>query len=81
MIIKYFDQAILKSLKAKSSKEYSADFKVYVDGHYWNCYTVNISERDILCFCDEGTATFLVDTYGDRNTVELYDWEYDHEQA
>ena len=40
----------------------------------WRAYEASIAHRDILLLCDKGTATFLVDTYGDRNTIELFDW-------
>jgi len=74
------DQAIKKALDHKSHGESSADFKIEVDGELWSCYTAAIVHRDILLYCNEGTATFLVDSYGEKNVVELFDWEKDVSQ-
>lgn len=57
----------------------SASFKFDVEGETWIVYEVSISHRDILCFCDRGTATFLVDSYGERNVAELFDWNEETE--
>jgi hypothetical protein len=80
-MIKSLDQAVKKSLKAKNSKEYNSEFTIQVEGMAWNCYAVSISYRDVLCYCDKGTATFLVDTYGNKHTVELFDWNEDSQES
>jgi hypothetical protein len=54
--------------------ERMAQFDIDVEGKTWNCYAVSISHRDILCYCDQGIATFLVDSYGERHVPELFDW-------
>ena len=56
---------------------FTAEFDIEVDGKTWNVNTVSISHRDILAYCKQGTATFLVDSCGDRNIAELFDWETD----
>ena len=71
------NQAIEASFKNKLGYEADAEFSIEVEGEAWRVYTVSIDVRDILCFCDKGTATFLVDSYGDRNVAELFDWERD----
>lgn len=68
------NQAIELSVSSKRIGEQDAGFKIEVDGQTWDCYTVSISHRDVLCYCEQGTATFLVDSYGDRNVAELFDW-------
>ena len=54
-----------------------ADFKIVIEDKDWTVYAVYISYRDILCSCEEGTVTYLVDTYGDRHVPVLHDWERD----
>ncbi len=56
------------------SNEIDVNFSVQVEGDTWQAYTACISHRDILLFTDKGTCTFLVDSYGTKNTVELFDW-------
>lgn len=70
-------QAVDLSLDGNTFGEIDAQFEVEVEGKAWSCYTVSISHRDILCYCEEGTATFLVDSYGGQNRAELFDWEQD----
>jgi diaminopimelate decarboxylase len=78
-MIKTLSQAIDLSLKAKSSREIDTNLKIEIEGQLWTAYTVAISYRDILFYCDKGTATFLVDSYGDKNVAELFDWEFQNE--
>ena len=69
-------EAKLASLKDSPLGEMDASFEVHVNGEYWHCYTVHISHREVLCYCNEGHASFVVDSYGDnRHTIELIDWE------
>lgn len=68
-------QAVDLSVDGKTSGERKAKFNIEVEKETWKCYEVSISHRDILCYCDKGVATFVVDTYGDLNTHELFDWE------
>ena len=76
-MIKTLKRAADLSLKATKSREFEADLSIYVEGERWSCYAVNISNRDLLSYCDKGSATFLVDTFGDRVSIELFDWEKD----
>jgi hypothetical protein len=64
-----------KSLKAKTNKELNASFSVDVNGETWNCYTVAVSFREFSLYCEQGCASFVVDSYGAKNTCELVDWE------
>lgn len=75
--INSLSQAVELSLDGKTEGEIDARFKIEVEGDAWSVYTVHISHRDILCYCNEGIATFLVDSYAGRNWVELFDWEQD----
>lgn len=74
--IKSLAQAVELSLKASETQSIDADFSIEVEGNQWTVYEVSISHQDILCFCEQGTATFLVDTYGnDKSFATLHDWE------
>lgn len=76
-MIKNLSEAVELSLKVKNQIEKSCDFSILVQDETWKVYDLSIVSREILCFCDKGTATFLVDSYGQRSVVELYDWEKD----
>lgn len=72
-------QCIEKSLVAKGPRELKAKLQVTVDNQVWNAYTVAMNHREFTLFCEEGTATYVVDTYGDKSTCELFDWEPDED--
>jgi len=67
-------QAIDISVGTNGFGERNAQFDIEVENETWTCYAVAISHRDILCYCDQGTATLLVDSYGERHLAELFDW-------
>jgi hypothetical protein len=76
--IKSLEQAKTLSLKPPhDSVEHSASLSIEVEGKSWKCYTVAVGYREFTCYCDEGVASYVVDTYGDRSTCELIDWEVD----
>lgn len=75
MKIKNLKQAADLSTSGNDYNDVEANLKIEVNGAVWHCYNVSISYREIFCNCDKGSAVFVVDTYGDRNTFELYDWE------
>ena len=77
--IKTLKECIELSLKEKSNKELDADMIVEVNNQHWHCYTVALSHREFTLYCDEGTASFVVDSYGDRHSCELVDWEIDED--
>jgi hypothetical protein len=73
-------QCIDKSLSTSESKEYDCKIDCFlsniIEGETnWHAYTAHISNREILLYCDKGTLSYVVDTYGDRRVVELIDWE------
>lgn len=69
-----FKDLVEKAVKANKSTEVSCNLKLSVDGETWVAYSVSIANRDLLFFCEQGTATYLIDSYGDRHTAELFDW-------
>lgn len=66
------------SVKTKTTKEIDVDFSVNIQGETWKAYSTSVSNRDILLFTDKGTCTFLVDSYGNKNVAELFDWSNDN---
>lgn len=71
-----FDQLVEKSLKVTgASYALECDFEIEVNGEQWHVYDSSVSHRDILLYCDQGTVTFLVDSYGNRHVTELFTWE------
>lgn len=82
MKINSLNEAIDLSLIKKPTGqrgEIGANFTINIENDIWQVYCAYISYRDILLLCDKGTATFLVDSYGDNNFIELFNWEYDYE--
>lgn len=71
---------ILLSIDADESTEYDVDLLIKVNGQLWHAHTACVAHRDILLLCDKGTATFLVDSYGDKNTVDLFDWNENEDE-
>lgn len=67
--------AIKASIDGSLNGEHDANFKIEVQESLWHVYTVSIAHRAVICYCDKGTATLFIDSYGDRNTYELFDWE------
>ena len=65
------------SLKGKYLGEADALFNIKIEGETWACYTVHVGHRQFTCYCDKGTATYLVDTYYDKASCVLHDWERD----
>lgn len=69
------NQLIEKSLKVtKSSYAMLCNFKINVNGEDWDAYDSSVCHRDILLYCDQGTVTLLVDSYGNRDIIEIFDW-------
>lgn len=52
-------------------------FQVTTPAGIFHAYHASIVHRDILLYTDKGTVTYLVDSYGDKHTCELYDWGLD----
>jgi hypothetical protein len=56
---------------------YMVNFKLKVGDTMAHAYEAHISYRDILLYTDKGTVTCVVDSYGDKNTFEIFDWDFD----
>lgn len=75
-MIKSLQDCIKECLKGGFNRELPCNLKIEVDATVWTAYTVAMGYREFTFFCDKGTATYFVDSYGDRHTCELIDWEY-----
>jgi predicted NAD-dependent protein-ADP-ribosyltransferase YbiA (DUF1768 family) len=69
-----FDILIDTAVNASEQREFDVSLSIKIEGETWKAYTAYVSHRDILLFCDKGTVTYLVDSYGDRHTAELFNW-------
>ena len=77
--IQSLSEAVELSLDHGSTCEYDADFEVKLGAEKYHVYAVAISERDILCYTEEASINFLVDTFGDCATAEIFNVEYSEE--
>lgn len=68
-------QSLVEAAKSGKSRSFNVALTIQVEGEPWQAYGAEVSYRDILLFCKQGTASFAVDSYGSRDTFELVDWE------
>ena len=59
------------------SHELDCDITLSVNGEYWRAYSVSVSYRDLLFYTDQGTVTYLIDSYPYGDFAVLHDWERD----
>jgi len=74
-----FNDLCRLSTTVKGTKEIDVNMTLDINGQRWKAYQVYVAHRDLLFLCDKGTATYLVDSYGERHTAELFDW-HENEQ-
>ena len=67
------EQVIELALKADESKEYDCVIDLEEDGIKYSAYGVFVSFREMTFLCKDVTLTYMVDTYGDRHTIELFE--------
>ena len=75
MKIHTWDKVLEHAVSGLEPKSFNVKMKIKVGDKIWNAYECSVAHRDILCFCEEGTCTFLVDSYGNRTVAELFDWD------
>ena len=66
-----------KSVNAKNSRCLECDLTLSVEGEKFHAYEVSVSNCDLLFFCDKGTLNYVIDTYGDKVVIELYNVDKD----
>lgn len=59
------------------SEEIDCDITLSVNGEYWEAYSVSVSHRDLLFYTDQGTVTYLIDSYSHGDYAVLHDYERD----
>lgn len=59
------------------SEEIDCDITLSVNGEYWKAYSVSVSYRDLLFYTDQGTVTYLIDSYSHGDYAVLHDWNRD----
>ena len=75
--------ALIQKAKVKcmagdnESHELNCDITLSVNGEYWKAYAVSVSYRDLLFYTDQGTVTYLIDSYPHGDYAVLYDYERD----
>jgi hypothetical protein len=75
--LKDIEDIIELSLTAKHSKSYPCSLVLNEDGEKFRAYEVSIANRDLLFFTDKGTLNYLVDSFGDQTSIELFNMERD----
>jgi len=63
------------SLTADESLSVEVDFSVFVDDKEYIVYDCSVANRDIMLYTEQGCLTYLVDSYGDEHTIELFNIE------
>ncbi len=75
---KYSIEEIIElSLIDGDSVEVLCDVKLEVNGKEYVADHVSICHRDLMFFTEHGTITCLVDSYGDRHSFEIFDYDLD----
>lgn len=70
-----WDKLINHAVNSETQRSFNVSLEITVGEETWSTYGADVSHREILFFCKEGTVSYVVDTYGDRHTVELFDWD------
>ena len=77
-ILELIQRAKVKSMAADNeSHELDCYITLSVNGEYWKAYSVSVSYRDLLFYTDQGTVTYLIDSYSHGDYAVLHDWERD----
>lgn len=74
-----FDDLVEIASSGKKIGEVDCKVTLNVGGRKLNAYTAHLAKYEILFYCDGGTASYVIDMYGDRARAELHDWEFDEE--
>lgn len=72
---KAWDKLIQAALTTQKQKSFNVSLILKVQDELWQVYGAEVCYYKILFFCDKGTAIYFVDSFKDRYTTELYDWE------
>ena len=77
-MLELIQKAKVKSMAGDNeSHELDCNITLSVNGEYWKAYAVSVSYRDLLFYTDQGTVTYLIDSYGYGDYAVLHDYEMD----
>ena len=77
-MLELIQRAKVKSMAADNeSHELDCNITLSVNGEYWKAYSVSVSYRDLLFYTDQGTVTYLIDSYSHGDYAVLHDYERD----
>lgn len=77
-MLELIQRAKVKSMAADNeSHELDCDITLSVNGELWKAYSVSVSYRDLLFYTDQGTVTYLIDSYSHGDYAVLHDYERD----
>ena len=77
-MLELIQKAKVKSMTGDNeSHELDCNITLSVNGEYWKAYSVSVSHRDLLFFTDQGTVTYLIDSYPHGDYAVLHDYERD----
>ena len=75
-MLELIQRAKVKCMAADdNSHELDCDITLSVNGEYWKAYSVSVSYRDLLFYTDQGTVTYLIDSYPHGDYAVLHDYE------
>ena len=71
--------ALIQKAKAHNSEseEIDCNITLSVNGEQWKAYSVSVSYRDLFFYTDQGTVTYLIDSYPHGDYAVLHDYERD----
>ena len=77
-MLELIQKAKVKSMAGDNeSHELDCNITLSVNGEYWEAYSVSVSHRDLLFYTDQGTVTYLIDSYPHGDYAVLHDYERD----
>jgi len=72
--MKTFKQLVDYSVRYKGpTKELDCNIELKVDGKTFNAYSVSVSNRDLLFYCDNCSITYLVDNISGNDLAVLHE--------
>ena len=77
--IRAFNQLVDISITTDKSLNVPTSFFTQINGKETHVYDAYVAKQEILLLTDAGTLTYVIDMYGAKPVIELYDWELSEE--
>lgn len=55
--------------------EIDVNLTLHEEGKNYSAYAVSIAHRELLFYCDNACLTYVIDSYGNSHTYELFSIE------